>query len=170
MFPPEVMKSAETNTFDFKAWAEQAHHPSQDNSIPRKVELGGQIMNIIRQPEGVVILAEELPIEAYPMYSPESIDRTGKYNFAIVFNGFAEPSMLQAGNRLIVVGTTAHASTEIVNGTATVLPHLMAQCLHIWNIVGMKFFDFAYEGNMGYYPPEEHSYCLLERTGPARNP
>lgn len=165
IFPPEIMKDVETDTFDFKAWKEQTYHPSTANFVSRKVELGGQILKAIQKPEGVVILADEQPIEKYPGYGPKTVKREGSFGFAIVFNGSLEPGMLQAGNKLAVVGTTGGAITEMIDGAPRVLPHLLARCLHIWKTQGVEVLDVPWEGSMGYYPPEHRTFCLEDRKG-----
>ena len=163
MFPPEIMKDVERDTFNFKAWQEQAYQPSSAHFAPHKVELGGQIIKVIRKLEGVVILAEKQPIEKYPGYGPGSVEQQGPLMFAIHYHGFPESNMLQVGNRLAVVGATDGAGAESIGSTSTVLPQLVAQCLHIWNTQGAKTGDdFSYEGTMGYYPPEERTFCLAE--------
>jgi len=165
MFPPEIMKGVEKDTFDFKAWKEQAYHSSAQ-FVPHKVELGGRIIKVIRKPEGVIILAEKQPIEQYPGYGANSADQESPFMYAILFNGFPEPGMLQVGNPLAVVGATDRAGTEVIGWAPISLPHLLAQCLHIWNIQGLKTVDvFPYEGAMGYYPSEERTFCIKESEG-----
>ncbi len=163
MFPPEIMKGVEKDTFDFKAWKEQASKPSSAHFVPHKVELGGRIIQVIRKSEGIVILAEKQPIERFPGYGPRSVDQEGPVMFAIRYHGFPASDMLQAGNRLAVVGATDRAGAEVIGSTSTTLPHLSAQCLHIWNTQGVRTVDdFAYEGAMGYDPPEERTFCIAE--------
>lgn len=163
MFPPEVMKDVEKSTFDAKAWKEQAYEPSTADFISHKVELGGQIVKVIRKTEGIIILAEKQPIEKYPGYGPRSTDQEGSFIYAISFHGFPESGMLQVGNRLAVVGATDRADIEVIGWTPRPMPRLLAQCLHIWNTHGMKTVDdFPYEGMMGYNPPEERTFCSEE--------
>lgn len=161
MFPPAIMKDVEANTFDVKAWEDQAYHPSGAAFVPHKVELAGEIIRVIQKPNGVVILAEEQPLDTPPAASPMKAEQDGAPWFAITFKGTAEPSLLQAGNRLIVVGTTQRASSEMLGGAPRMLPHLMAQCLHIWDTEGVKNMH-AYS-NAGFardYHAEERTFCL----------
>ena len=163
MFPPEIMKDVEKETFDFKAWQEQAYQPSNAHFVPHKVELGGRIIKLIRKQEGIVILAEKQPIEKYPGYGPSRVEQEGPLMFAIRYHGFPGSDMLQVGNHLAVVGVTDGAGTNVIGWTPTTLPQLVAQCLHIWNTRGLKTVDnFSYEGAMGYYPPEERTFCIAE--------
>lgn len=71
------MKDVEANTFDAKAWEDQAYHPSSANFVPHKVELAGQIIKAIRKPHGVVILAEEQPLDTHPASSPMKTEQDG---------------------------------------------------------------------------------------------
>lgn len=153
MFPPAVMKDVEANSPDVKAWKDQAH--------PHKVEVAGEIIRVIQKPDGVVILAEEQPLDTNPASSPTSPQQDGAPWFAITFKGAVEPKLLQAGNRLTVVGTTHRASPEMFGGAPRMLPHLLAQCLHIWNTQEMEEAKFSYYGGpMGHHPPEERTFCL----------
>jgi starvation-inducible outer membrane lipoprotein len=165
IFPPEVMTNVETDTFDFKTWKEHASHPSSANVIPRKVELEAEILNVIQKPNGVVVVAQQRVLEKYPGYGPKHVKRNDSLWFAIAFNGHPELSLLQPGNELIVVGTTDRPSAELIDGTPTVLPHLLAQCLHLVKTNGLEVLDTPWQGSMGYYPPEQRTVCLEETTG-----
>ena len=163
LFPPEVLKDIEANTFDAKAWEEEAYHPSISAFVPHKVELAGEIIKVIRKPDSVVILTEERPLEAHLASSLTSLEQGGSPWFAITFKGSVEPRMLQAGNRLIAVGTTNRVSAEMFGGAPRALPHLMAQCLHIWNTEGVKNMHvYSASGLVGEYPPEEQISCIEE--------
>ena len=165
MFPPEIMKNVETSTFDVGAWQEQTYSHPNAGFVPHKVELGGEIIEVIRKPEGVVLLVEEQPIENHPTYGSKSVERDSFW-YAVAFNGSPEPSMLQRGNKLVVVGTTDRAGTEMIGGAPRVLPHLQAQCLHIWNTRELEPAEFSYYGGaMGYHPPEERTFCQREDSG-----
>lgn len=161
MFPPAIMKDVEANTFDVKAWEDQAYHSSSATFVPHKVELAGQIIKVIQKPDGVVILAEEQLLDTHPMSSQTNIQQDGAPWFAITFGGSVESSLLQVGNRLIAVGTTYRAGTEMLGGAPRMLPHLMAQCLHIWDTEGVKNMHvYSDAGSVEEYPPEERTICL----------
>lgn len=162
VFPPAIMKDVEANTFDAKAWEDQAYHPSGVTFVPHKVELAGEIVRVIQRSDQLVILAEERPLEAHPTSSPPSIEPDSAPWYAITFKGAVEPSLLQAGNRLIVVGTTYRARPEMFGGAPRMLPHLMAQCLRIWDIERAKnrYFYVPTTDAVEPYPPEERTFCL----------
>lgn len=165
LFPPEVMKDVETDTFAVKAWKEQIPYPSGAHFVSHKVELGGQITHVIQKPDGVVILAEEQPINKYLGYGPTSVRQEGSLRFAIVLHSFPDADMLQAGNQIAVVGATDRSSSVAIEGMPRDLPHLFAQCLHIWKTQGFETDSVPYEGSMGYYPLEKRTFCTEENKG-----
>lgn len=161
MFPPEVMEDVETNTFDVEAWKEQAYRLSNVDFVPQKVALGGEIIQVIPKPEGVVLLVEKQPIEGDPTKGSKGVERDDSFWYAIAFNGSLERDILRRGNKLAVVGMTDRADTEMIGGAPRMLPHLLAECLHIWNTrdaVTANF--FCYGGPMGHHPAEERTFCL----------
>ncbi len=161
IFSPEIMKNVETNTFDVEAWRKQSYQPSSGDFVPHKVELGGEIVEVIRKPEGIILLVEKQPIKNYAAGGSKSGKRGDSFWYAITFNGAPEPSMLRRGNKLVVVGMTARPGTEMIGGAPRVLPHLTAQCLHIWNTRESEVADFSYYGGaMGHHPQEEETFCL----------
>src|SRR5690349_23666116 len=83
VFPPEIMKGVEINTFDVKAWKNQASSLSSANHVAHKVELGGQILRIIHKSDGVVLLVMEEPFEKYRVYGPVSTEPVDSFIYAI---------------------------------------------------------------------------------------
>jgi starvation-inducible outer membrane lipoprotein len=160
------MKNVETNTFDVEAWQQQTYHPSNAGFVSHKVELGGEIIEVIRKPEGVVLLVVAQSIENHAAYGTKGVERGDSFWYAIAFNGSPESSMLQRGNKLVVVGMTERAGTETIGGAPRVLPHLLAQCLHIWNNREAEVAEFSYYGgSMGHHPAEERTFCLGDDSG-----
>lgn len=165
LFPPEITKDIETDTIAVNAWKAQTAYPSGATFISHKVELGGQITQVLRKSDGVVILAQEQPIDKYLGYGPTSLKREGALEFAIVFHGFPDADMLQIGNQLAVVGATDGSSPEMIGRMPRVVPHLVAQCLHIWKTEGFDTNNY-YEGSMGqHYPLENRTFCQEEGNG-----
>lgn len=165
MFPPELTRDIKADPVALKAWKEQTSYPSGASFISHKVQLGGQITQVIRKTDGVVILVEEQPIDKYLGYGPTSVGRQGSFEFAIVLHGFPDADMLQAGNHLAVVGATVGSTPEAIGWKPRVLPHLLAQCLYIWKTQELGTDNFAYEGSMGYYPLEKKTFCQEEGKG-----
>lgn len=166
LFPPEIAKDIKTDISVIKVWQEQARYTSGANFVSTKVQLGGRITQIIPKPGGVVIVAEEQPIDRYLGYGPTSAGREGAFRFAIAFPGFPDDDMLQVGNQIAVVGETDGSRPEGIGSTPpVVLPHLLAQCLHIWKTKRFESDNFPYEGSMGYYPLEGQTFCRKEDQG-----
>lgn len=165
-FPPEITKDTTTDTSDITAWKKQASYTSGAKFISTKVQLSGRITQVIPKPGGVIILAEEQPIDRYLGYGPTSVGGEGAFRFAIVFAGFPDDDMLKTGNQLAVVGEMDGSRPEAIGSTPkVVLPHLLAQCLHIWKTEGLESDNFTYEGSMGYYPLESRTFCRKEDNG-----
>lgn len=162
MFPPEIMKDVESDTSAFKSWKEQTSYPSDAPFVSHKVELEGKIMKVIPKAEGVVIV-----VDGYLIDQPDSKDvkREDLFRFAIDFDGIIDSGMLQTGNRLVVVGATDRAGLETIGWMPEVLPNLRAQCLHVWKSQGVKNMYFSSSGYMGYYAPEERTFCREESIG-----
>lgn len=163
VFPPQVMQGAETESFDVKAWEDQAYHPSHAPTfVPHKVELAGMILQVSHKAEGIVILAEEQPLGASPAASAARGERENAPWFAITFQGAVDPKVLQTGNQLLAVGMTNHASPELFGGAPRMLPHLTAQCLHIWNTEEVKnmYLCTGDTTTAGRYPADERTFCL----------
>ncbi len=158
IFPPEIMKDAEIDTFVLTAWKNRMYDPTPANFASHKVQLGGQITQAIRKPDGAVIVAKEQPINKYLGYGPTSVIRKDSFEFAIVLTGVPDIDMLQAGNQLAVVGTPAGAGPVVIGGMPRVLPRLLAQCLHIWMTDGYET-DFGSYESSGYYPLEKRTWC-----------
>jgi len=166
LFPPESTKDLTNDTAVITAWKDQASYTSGVNSTSTKVQLGGRITEIIPKPGGVIILAEEQPMDRYLGYGPTSAERKEAFRFAIIFSGFPDDDMLKVGNPLAVVGEMAGPRPESNSSTpSVVLPHLLAQCLHIWKSEQIETDMFPYEGTMGYYPLESRTFCRKEDNG-----
>lgn len=162
LFPPKILKNVETDTVAFKAWKEQTSYPFGAHVAPHKVELGGRITDVIRKPDGVVILTEKQPIDSYLGYGPTRVRREGAFRFAIDLKSFPDADVLRAGNQLAVVGTLDSSTLEVIDGMPRVLPRLSAQCLHIWKSQEYETEVVPWEGSMGYYPLEKQTFCGQE--------
>lgn len=165
-FPPEITKDTTTDTSVITAWKKQATYTSGANFVSTKVQLGGRITQVIPKPGGVVILAEEQPIDRDLAYGLTSAGREEAFRFAIVFAGFPGDDVLQVGNQIAVVGETVGSRPEGIGSTPkVVLPHLLAQCLQIWKPRRFESDNFHNEGSMGNYPLESQTFCRKEDKG-----
>lgn len=165
MFPPEFMRDIKTDDVALKAWRAQTPYPSGARFVSHTVQLGGVITQVIRKTGGAVIIVEEQPIDKYLGYGPTSVRREGSFEFAIVLPAFPDADMLQPGNQLAVVGAMDSPSSEVVGWMPRVLPHVLAQCLHVWKTEGVETDNVSYEGSMGYYPLENRTFCREEGKG-----
>lgn len=158
IFPHEIMKDVETDTVVLMAWKDVTYDSTPANVAAQKMQLGGQITQVIRKPDKAVIVVKEHPINKYLGYGPTSVIRKDSFEFAIVLTGVPDVDMLQAGNQLAAVGTPAGAGPVVIGGMPRVLPHLLAQCLHIWMTDGYETDFGAYESS-GYYPLKKQTWC-----------
>jgi starvation-inducible outer membrane lipoprotein len=156
IFPPDVMQGVPP-TFDFKAWRQAT---SGHGGL--KVQVGGRIVQSEQTSNGVLIVAEQLPIVTHPAYGPtDTGKRVGEFEFAFLFKGKLSQRALFPGNRFIMVGTTqGKQETVLVDGAPKSEPYLIAHCVHIWNTEGREIADFV-SGDVGggFTPLEENTYC-----------
>lgn len=165
-FPPEITKDTTTDTSVITAWKKQATYTSGANFSSTKVQLGGRIMQVIPKPGGVIILVEEQPLDRYLGHALASVGREGAFKFAIVFPGFPDDDMLKTGNPIAVVGETAGSRPEGIGSMPSVtLPHLLAQCLHIWKTEAVETGKFHSEGSKGDSLVEGQTFCRKEDNG-----
>ncbi|HMS82351.1 MAG TPA: Slp family lipoprotein [Nitrospira sp.] len=160
LFPPDVMNGVNFDTVGIKAWKDQVSHPSA-NFASQKVEMEGTIIKVIPKPEGAVILIDGHPIGEDRLFHPEGKAGEDILRFAIVFNGMVDPDMLQTGNRVVVIGVTDKPALESIGWMPRPLPHLRAQCLHIWKTDESERNRFPY-GDMSRATQEEQTFCHKE--------
>jgi hypothetical protein len=118
----------------FEAWRDAGpSNPSGKSDSGLRLELGGRIIQTVKNDKGVVVVAEQLPIVTKPVYGPteENVKRTGDYEFAFLYPGELDLQALRSGQRFVVVGTTANRRPVVVNGKPKTEPFLVADCIHI---------------------------------------
>lgn len=155
IFSPQVLEGVDQN-FDFAGW-----RMVPNAKAGKKVQLGGRIVQAPQKDGLVTMVLAQLPIVDHPAYGPTDPGR-GRGEFLAYFNGNIPPNRLQAGNRVIVIGTTQNAAVVAIEDSQRSLPALMAQCLHIWNTGGKEIAEFPNFG-AGYQPLEEDTYCAESR-------
>lgn len=163
LFPPGAMNGVNNDAVAIKAWQDQVSHPSA-NFASQKVEMEGTIIKVIPKPEGTVILIDGRPIDEGRLFHPKGEAGEGILRFAIVFNGMVDLGMLQTGNRVAVIGVTDKPGSESIDWMSRPLPHLRAQCLHIWKIDESELNRFPY-GDMSRATQEERTFCSNENIG-----
>lgn len=157
------MDGVNNDTVAIKAWKDQGSYPSA-HFASRKLEMEGTIIKVASKPEGTVIVVDGRPMGKDPLFEPKGQSSEGVFRFAIVFNGRLDPSILQTGNRLIVIGATDKPSQESIGWIPKPLPYLRAQCLHIWKIDESELNRFPY-GDMSRATQEERTFCRKENIG-----
>lgn len=163
LFPPEIMNGVDNDSVALKAWKAQGSYPSA-HFVSQKVEMEGTIIKVVPKPTGTIIVVEGHPISKDQLFDPEGQSGEGMFRFAIVFNGMLDPSMLQTGNRLVVIGATDKPGPESIGWIPKPLPHLRAQCLHIWKIDKSELNRFPY-GEVSRSIQEERIFCREENIG-----
>lgn len=158
MFPAEVTRDVAPE-FDFKDWKRQSDQQWRASALPRKVRLGGEILNVERKANGLLILADNLPIVEHPKYGPKRVKRSLDSMFAIHFRMISDSTWLQRGNFFVVVGKPDSVIPVAVDDTVKSEPYLIAQCIHIWKNQGRDIASFPFETGAGYYPLEEETFC-----------
>jgi len=163
-FPQEVAKDITTDISAIKAWKEQVGYASSASFISRKVQLEGRITQVIPKPGGVIIIAQEQPIDRHLGYGSTSVGRDEAFRFAIAFSGFPDDEVLKVGNQFAVVGELDRSRPEAIGSMPPiVLPHLLARCLHIWKTQGVEPDTLSHEDKN--YKLEGQTFCRKEDNG-----
>lgn len=152
-----VMTDVEHNSSVIKTWKEQSYR-SGANVVLHKVVLARQIMWVLRNRKAWSFLSWRSPRGKYRGHDFTGVQQKDKFLYEIFYRGFPDPGMLQRGNRLVVVGTTDGASEETIGPGAKVLPHLLEQRLHVWQIDEFEANRLPYGDTAGYFPLES-MYC-----------
>jgi starvation-inducible outer membrane lipoprotein len=160
-FPSEVRDKV-APTFDFTAWRDASPtNVTGKSDAGTKVELGGRIVQASKNPKGVLIVAEQLPIVNRPTYGPsDSGTRKGDYEFAFLYPANLAPETLRNGNRFVVVGTTSGRKPVVVNGAPKTEPYLVADCIHVWQTGRTEISEFKESVGAGNSPLPETTSCV----------
>lgn len=163
-FPPNVMERV-SPIFQFEAWRDAS--PSNEagkTDSGHRVELGGRIVQASRKGQGIVIVAEQLPIVKHHVYGPtDDVKRTGDYEFAFFYPGELEPQDLKNGNRFVMVGTTTSRRPVVVNGVPKTAPFLVASCVHVWQTGRTENSVAKVRGQGSPSPLQEKTYCVAKQ-------
>lgn len=151
VFPTKVTDGIDAN-FDFARW-----RTMPNEAEGKKVQIGGRIVDSHVSNDMVVLVVSQLPIVNQPAYGPKD---NGKNNgdFVIIYQGQIEASILQSGNRVIVIGMTRPAKLVTVGDLSRNFPIVSAQCLHVWNTQGRDIDEFPFF-EAGYETLEQKTVC-----------
>lgn len=164
-FPPSVTERVDP-TFHFEAWRDSPpSNAAGKTQSGTTVQLGGRIVQGEKNGEGVLIVAEQLPLKTHPVFGPaepgpiEAAQRIGPYEFAFLFPGKLEDEALRTGNRFVLVGITKGRKHVVVRDTPKSEPYLVADCIHIWQTGPSEIESFKEDVGAGYVSLPEKTYC-----------
>jgi hypothetical protein len=126
----------------------------------RAVQLAGRIVGVEQSGSGILIRAQELPVEQRPVYGPAETTK-GTPEFAIMYPGKIDQKGLWFGNKLLVIAVAQGSQSVLVDGIPRTEPYVLARCMHIWKTgeygtYGIEDFPHLTDG---YYPLEHETYC-----------
>lgn len=124
----------------------------------RVVQLAGRIVGVEESSDGILIRAQELPMEQHPVYGPAETDK-GTSEFAILYSGKLDEKALWYGNKLVVVAVAQGSHPISVDGIPRPTPYVVARCMHVWKTGGSYGIDDFPHVTDGYYPLEHQTYC-----------
>ncbi len=153
LFPPEATRDAAPLEFGVL-------EAKPDVFKGRVVQLAGRIVGVEQSADGILILAQELPMEQHPAYGPAETAK-GTSEFAIMYPGKVDANALWFGNKLVVVAMAQGSHPVEVDGLTRTTPYVVARCMHVWKTgeygsYGIEDFPHTTDG---YYPLEHQTYC-----------
>src|SRR5262245_58610015 len=126
----------------------------------RVVQLAGRIVGVEQSADGILIRAQELPMEKYPVYGPAETNK-GTVEFAILYPGKVDEKALWYGNKFVVVAVAKGSHPVAVDGIMRSAPYVVARCMHVWKTGEYGSYgiaDFPHTTD-GYYSLEQETYC-----------
>ena len=152
-FPPEA-------TRDVTALEFGVLEAKPDVFKGRVVQLAGRIVGVEQSADGILIRAQELPIQQQPAYGPAQTTK-GTPVFAIMYPGKVDEKALWFGNKLLVVAVAQGSHSMEVDGIPRTTPYVVARCMHVWKTgeygsYGIEEFPHLPDT---YYPLEHETYC-----------
>lgn len=152
----------------FPAGVEQKIDPSMQFGIfnaeadtylkGQMVLLGGRIVSAEQKNKGILIVAQELPVQERPSRRPiDHVKPIG--DFVFTYQGAVEPAGLQHANKFLLIGEMRGSETIVIDGASKAVPYLIARCLHVWKTGRYAIRDFP-DLPDGFYPLAEQTYCL----------
>ena len=148
LFPPEAKRDAVPLQFGVLV-------AKPDVFKGRVVQLAGRIVGIDQSVDGILIRAQELPMD--PASRPAEIAK-GTPQFGIMYPGKVDEKALWLGNKLIVIGLAEGSQAIQVDGLMRTTPYVVARCMHIWKTGAYAIKDYPHITD-GYYPLEHQTYC-----------
>ena len=134
------------------------------------LRMAGRMAGIEKQGKGSLIIAEFMLFPKNPNLRPETPktgneSTTGKKRrrVLVVFPEPIDHQFLWIGNEFMVYGQYT-GTEEYVNlvGSPRTVPHIKAQCLHVWKTGSADLQEFTDQPGFDfpYHPPMERTFCL----------
>ena len=134
------------------------------------LRMAGRMAGIEKQGKGSLIIAEFMLFPKNPNLRPEtpkigneSTTEKKRRRFLVVYPEPIDPQFLWSGNEFLVYGQyTGPEEYVTLVGTSRSVPHIKAQCLHVWKTGSADLQEFTDSPALGfpYYPPMERTFCL----------
>ena len=162
---PENGSPAMNQTKDYESLIE---HPTDHQG--QSLRMAGRMVGIEKQDQGTLIIAEFMLFPQNSNLRPEtpksdSENSPGKKRrrFLVLYTDPIDREFLWNGNEFMVSGQ--YTGTEnFVNlvGSSHPVPHIKANCLHVWKTGSADLQEFTDQPGVGfpYFPPMERTFCL----------
>lgn len=122
----------------------------------RAVMMAGRIVGVESDGQGVIIVAEWLPVPKDMGKGPSEADVRPDRKFVVHYPKAIDSAGLWEGNKFVAVGHIQDAQQPINHAA---LPAVDASCLHIWKTRGLSITG-TLEDERGRFPVLEQTYCL----------
>jgi len=154
LFPPDAIRDVATIQFGVL-------EARPDVFTGRIIQLSGRIVGVEQSADGILIRAQELPMQEHPVYGPAE-DNKKTAEFAIKYSGKVDDSALWFGNKLVVVAVAQGSRPLTVDGVIRTAPYVVARCMHIWKTGEYGSYGIEEFPNLpdGYYALEHQTYCV----------
>lgn len=162
---PENGSAAITELGEYESLVE---HPTDHKG--QRLRMAGRMVGIEKQERGSLIISELMLFPKNPNLRPESPKADNEYTpgtrrqrFLVRYSESIDPEFLWNGNEFLVFGQYT-GTKEFVNlvGSSRPVPHIEAQCLHVWKTGSADLQEFTDQPGFGfpYFPPMERTFCL----------
>ncbi|HJR76464.1 MAG TPA: hypothetical protein VJ805_05795 [Nitrospiraceae bacterium] len=122
----------------------------------RAVMMAGRIVGVEPDGQGVIIVAEWLPVPKDMGKGPSEVDVKPDRKFVVHYPKAIDSAGLWEGNKFVAVGRIQDADRPTGHSS---LPSVDASCLHIWKTRGLSIAG-TLEDERGRFPVLEQTYCL----------
>jgi len=152
-FPPEGTRDAASIQFGVLV-------PRPEVFTGRVIQIAGRIVGVEQSADGILIRAQELPMQEHPVYGPAEVNK-GTPEFAIKYRGKVDDRAFWFGDKLVVVAVGQGSRPLTVDGVIRTAPYVVARCMHIWKTGEDGSYGIEEYPNLpdGYYSLKHQTYC-----------